>query len=386
MRELSYILRFAEDRAPQPVILATVVRVEGSHYRRVGAQLAFDSAGAVAGALGGNCLDADLLKRAESVFHDGQSVLAEYDLSSDSDVIWGLGLGCGGNVTILLERLDNSATLKHLTFLESHLDSRNSATLVTVFSSSHSDRVRPGERLSALSDSTIQSDVHDSRANSELLQRAQRSLLNSETSTECLQFDDIAVEALIEYIPPPLSVIICGAGEDAVPLAKFASELGWVTTLVDHRRSMLNQQRFPDVRQFIHCAAKEVRSLTTIDRQTAAVILTHNFHVDLDLAREFLLSEIPYVGLLGARTRTATLVRELLQQSPELKEQLARLHSPVGLDIGAESPETIALSIAAEIQAVFTGRRGAFLCDGDSEMNDTSTPVLTHAQIDSVTS
>ncbi len=166
---------------------------------------------------------------------------------------------------------------------------------------------------------------------------------------------------------PPRALLICGAGQDAIPLARLGKELGWRVRVVDGRRAYATRERFPDADDIIHCPAPEFGARVAVETGEAAVIMTHNYLHDRDILRALLPSPAAYIGLLGPRARTERLLADLAalnDAAPELdlgKHSLRRLHAPAGLDIGAQAPEQIALSIVAEIEAAAAGRDGGML-------------------------
>jgi xanthine/CO dehydrogenase XdhC/CoxF family maturation factor len=169
------------------------------------------------------------------------------------------------------------------------------------------------------------------------------------------------VEALIERADPPVSLLICGAGEDAVPLAALAQALGWETRVFDHRPAVLTAERFPGARALLSLPPGGVAERIALDARTVAVIMTHNNEHDLEWLRALRQTEIGYLGLLGPRSRAQRLL-SALDAEPESRPPVP-VHNPAGLDIGSETPREIALSILAEIQAVLAHRPGGFLQD-----------------------
>jgi xanthine/CO dehydrogenase XdhC/CoxF family maturation factor len=159
----------------------------------------------------------------------------------------------------------------------------------------------------------------------------------------------------------PIAVVLFGAGADAVPLVRIASELGWQVTVHDHRPAFLTEERFPDAQKLVLQPVDEPPQITADDR-TAGVIMTHNYARDRFILPELLASEAFYVGALGPKRRTEQLLEEIAATDRKFtSEQLARLFAPVGLDIGADTPESIALSIIGEIQSVLKNRQGTSL-------------------------
>jgi xanthine/CO dehydrogenase XdhC/CoxF family maturation factor len=177
-----------------------------------------------------------------------------------------------------------------------------------------------------------------------------------------IPFPDGQLEALVEYIAMPLRLAIFGAGPDAVPLARISKELGWRTQVIDRRPAYIRPDRFVAADAVILAEPQDLAEKVDVDSTTAAVVMTHHFETDLSYLRELLQSPAFYIGLLGPAAKTQMLLQRLREDGfIPTEDQLSRLYSPVGLDVGAETPEEIALSIASEIQAVRSGYTGGFL-------------------------
>lgn len=293
-------------------VLATVVWVKGSAYRRAGARMLLCPNGRSAGVINGGCLDADLHARAAQVLESGGAQLACYDTTSAQDIVFGLGLGCRGVVKILLEpALD-------LGFL-----AQNAAVEV----------VYEGEHL----------------------------------GTRVLSGEPNAQGSLVQQLEPPQSLLIFGAGADAAPLAEIGKTLGWSVQAFDLRAPSASRPNFVEAK----FADPERLTGLGIPDGAACVVMTHNFLHDVELLKHLLSSRAQYIGVLGPRRRTEELLDCLgkaMLSAPfcATPEQLERLFAPVGLDLGAETPEEIALSIIAEIQAHKRGKAGGSLRDRGS--------------------
>jgi xanthine/CO dehydrogenase XdhC/CoxF family maturation factor/GTP:adenosylcobinamide-phosphate guanylyltransferase len=313
MREQDAILelwRGARGR-DEASVLATVCEVKGSAYRRPGARMLLTAGGESAGIINGGCLDSDLWSAAREIMATGDPRLLSYDSTSPADIVWGLGLGCRGVVRILLEPAHD------LTWL------RDGNTIATVFE---------GKRLG-----TIKIDP------------------SGPEHPRVVRMD--GGRALVETLQPPAPLWIFGAGADAAPLATLASALGWTVEAVDLRAQLPGRPMHLPSRSI----APERLSELDISPRAACVVMTHNFLHDLAALRFLLGTPARYIGVLGPRARTEELLAALRKEMTVSREQIARIYAPVGLDIGAETPEEIALSIMAEIHAVTTGRSGGFL-------------------------
>ncbi|MCC5668714.1 XdhC family protein [Nostoc sp. CHAB 5784] len=337
--------------------LATVVGTQGSTYRRPGARLLITEDGETIGLVSGGCLERDLFEHTQQRMPDNQAKIVTYDHTATEDILWGFGLGCTGTVQVLVERLNPPND--PLTFIAQCWCDRSPGVLVSIIQAedtatqlgayltltSHSIRML-GETEPAL----IKAMIPDAQA---VLQDQQSVVKQYELATQ-------PVKVLLEYIQPPIPLIIFGAGQDAVPIAEFAKALDWHVSVVDCRANPLSHERFATSDQVI-LTRRERLDCLAIQPGTVAVIVTHNYYDDLEALRVLLPASIRYIGLLGSKQRTKRLLQELQQDASYTDVQLAKLYAPVGLDIGAETPAAIALSIMAEIQAVLSDRSGTSL-------------------------
>ena len=326
----------SNDAPVEEICLATVVAVEGSAYRRPGARMLLTTAGQRAGTISGGCLEAEVAKKAWWLTSQGPS-LQRYSSFFDDDGDMPYGLGCGGTVIVLLERGEPAA--EALEALRRSTEDRTSSVIVTSTATDF-----PGTAV---------------------ILNAAGEALYSETPDPDPALTALATEALktgksrhasdhfIEVVAPPPAVFIFGAGDDAQPLVDFAWSLGWHVTVADNRSNLAREARFPRAARVGNLDP----ALAHIGPADAAVIMTHSYEQDRKILRALLERDLKYVGVLGPRRRTERLISEIAAELPLTAEEcLARLHTPVGLDLGGHSPAAIALSIAAELQAVFAGR------------------------------
>jgi xanthine/CO dehydrogenase XdhC/CoxF family maturation factor len=349
MRELGDILRAFERLAPGEVgVLASVVFASGSTYRRIGARLLVLPDDAVVGLISGGCLEGDLVARSEAVRSDGAPRLVHYDATADDDIVWGLGLGCAGVVDVLLEPVSH-ARPGPLPWLGAWRRERATGVVATALAPE-----RLGARWALHPDGSVEGD------SSEAMRAA---LLEAATTGRSCRRSTREGDVSVEVVRPPQRLVVFGAGPDAIPVVRMASELGWDVDVVDHRPAHAIAERFPGAR--VHCVATEKAvSEVGVDAGTSVLVMTHHYLIDRALLRELLPSEAPYIGVLGPRQRTDDLLAEIeAQGTPISSEQRERLHAPAGLDIGGEGPEAIALSLLAEVLAVSEGRSGGWLRD-----------------------
>jgi xanthine/CO dehydrogenase XdhC/CoxF family maturation factor len=373
MSEIADVLAAIESLSArgERMALATVVAVRGSTYRRPGARLLVPEEGAPVGNISGGCLEGDVADMARIVMEEGRARLAGWDLTADDDAVWGLGLGCNGAIEVFIEPADRAAEVAHA--LRSALEEERPICLVTVLESDIPERVPAGARLVVRPDGDVDGSLGDAAIDAEVT-RAARELLDVERS-EIRTFRQ-GVRSFVEVLEPPLRLVICGAGHDAIPMARAASVVGWNATVVDDRPGFLNHDRFPEAHAFVHVEdPSDVAKAAAIDSRTFVVVMTHNFLRDEEYLRSLLTTDAAYIAMLGPAARTERLLMELTDEGVAIADRTREhLHGPAGLDLGAEGPEEIAQAIIAEIIAVKRGRLGGFLKERPAPIHDRPRP------------
>ncbi len=319
-------------------VLVTVVDTRGSSYRSPGARMLVLPDGSRVGAVSGGCLEGELCRRAHWWTAHTAAVIKRFDTSNQEDNE-GFGLGCGGSIDLLLERLE-----PHVAKIAAH-------PLLTE-QQVHQDRV--ARAVAVMLDGPqkgIRYSKEDAPAALEPgLARAQE--LGTSFTAELAG----GGRAFFEAMRPPIQLLICGAGNDAQPLVAQAAGLGWSVVVLDQRADLAQAARFPAAAQALPAKDSAVLGQLRLDGRTAAVVMSHSFAQDCFFLGALLDAGLAYVGVLGSRQRTLDLLARLGRDSAP-----ANLYAPAGLDIGAETPEQIALSILGEVQACFAGRRGGAL-------------------------
>jgi xanthine/CO dehydrogenase XdhC/CoxF family maturation factor len=340
--------------------LATVVHVEGSSYRRPGARMLVTDDGMLTGAISGGCLEGDALRKALLAINQQQNKLVTYDTSDEDDAKFGVQLGCNGIVHILFEPIDPSLDVHPLHLLQELSAKRQEGVLVTLFSLSHPQLAVPGTCLLVLPDTAVSEQLYKEQYGAGLLEDANHALLTKKSFVGEYLFGEHLLTAFVEFLRPPVALVIAGAGNDAFPLAAIAGILGWQTTVIDGRATHANRQRFPKADKVIVAKPDQVLSQVEVDDQTVFVLMTHNYNYDIELLKHLLNTKASYIGTLGPKKKLLRMLDELNLATPENEN---RIHGPIGLDIGAETAEEIAISILAEIKSVFTGASAVFLKD-----------------------
>jgi xanthine/CO dehydrogenase XdhC/CoxF family maturation factor len=374
MSEINDVLAAIESMSAQGqrMALATIVAVRGSTYRRPGARLLVPEEGAPIGNLSGGCLEGDVADVARVVMDEGIARLAAWDLTADDDAVWGLGLGCNGAIEVFIEPADQAAEVAGA--LRVALEEERPISVVTVLESG-TEAVRPGARIVVRPDPRdgAQGSLGAADIDADAVEAAREQLAAGRS--EVRTFPD-GVRAFVEVLDPPLRLLICGAGHDAIPLTVAAAALGWRAIVVDDRPAFLTAERYPEAAGFVRVESPDqTASAAPIDERTFAVVMTHNFLRDKEYVRSLLDSPAAYLGMLGPGARTERILMELKEEGIEVTEaDRARIHGPAGLDLGSEGPEEIAQAIVGEIVAVRRGRAGGFLKERPGPIHDRPKP------------
>ncbi|MEO7983968.1 MAG: XdhC/CoxI family protein [Bacteroidota bacterium] len=374
MKEINDIIKAYDAALKQgkQTALATVVHVEGSSYRRPGARMLVTEEGQLTGAISGGCLEGDALRKALLVMTEKRTMLVTYDTNDEDDAKLGMGLGCNGIIQVLIEPIDHSDQKNPVQLLKIVAAKRQKAVLITLFSLADRKNQQRGTCLLVEENGTISGTVPGLQT--ELLADAKKAFDNLVSSFKNYASDEVieknSTTAFIEFIKPAVSFVIVGAGNDVLPLVDMATILGWETTVVDGRPSYAKAERFPSACQVLVAKPEELLRQITIDEQTVFALMTHNYNYDMAILEELVRRNVIYIGLLGPRKKKDRIIAELKEKGLELTEtQLSTIHGPVGLDIGAETAEEIALSIIAEIKAVLSGKQGQPLKDMDEAIH-----------------
>lgn len=341
--------------AATKTVLATVVDVKGSSYRLPGARMLIAENGEMFGTVSGGCLEADVLERAQKVLQTGAPHVFTYDTTAREDSVFSLNMGCRGVMRVLLERPNETL----IDFFRTVKKTRRSGLVATCIERNEKSKnhCRAGHRLLFDGEKMAATDF-DPQTTAKILP-ACAAAISGKHSTHFINENG---EFYLEYIAPPVSLVIFGAGFDAVPLSETAKALGWRVAVVDHRAAYADEKRFPRADQIIVTRPEHLPENLSMDETAVAVVMTHNYAHDKEILRFLLNKNLRYVGALGPRRRTENILAELSAAGASFSaEQLENLHAPVGLDIGADTPETIALAVVAEIKSVLSQRRGGFL-------------------------
>jgi xanthine/CO dehydrogenase XdhC/CoxF family maturation factor len=336
---------FRTHRSEDSLVLATIVETEGSTYRKPGAMMLISREGAYEGLISGGCLEGDLLLHAAKVFETGEASFVTYDMHADDELVWGLGLGCDGVIHLMLQRLQKVNDFGFFEQLDaSHLAGHDGVlTLV----------VKSGEPLPCGAFGFL--DSSDISVGEIMLAQYLRDFCSPwptwRTRRETLDAGAGTLSIIKINMPARTRVLICGAGPDAVPVARMFSELDWQVEVADHREAFTREERFPAGCQVTLTRPERLGETVNLDGLDAVVIMSHHLENDCEYLESVAGLDIPYIGVLGPKAR-----RERLCEMAGCSDR--KVYGPVGLDIGAELPAAIALSLVSEIHAVLNHREG----------------------------
>lgn len=362
MSEVRALLRSAAAlrREGKPALLATVAAVRGSSYRRPGARMLLAEDRWLAGSVSGGCLEGDVLRKGWWRTRDGAPVLVTYDATASDDVRWGFGLGCDGVVEVLLERLGGgghvavASAVDPLRFIERCHEGQRRGVLATVFRSAVPG-VPVGARMAIDAAGASETNGVEPWLRTALVDECSRALAeSSRASARKLVFDGEEVELLVEPVLPAPRLFVLGSGHDAVPVVDMARLVGWEVVLCDPNARGGTRERFAAADEVVVEPLAQLAARIDASDRPLAVMMAHHYERDREALRMLLASRARYIGVLGPQRRTARMLAELAEQPGSEARRDERVHAPVGLELGAESPQEIALAIVAEVQSVLT--------------------------------
>ena len=357
MRELDVIVAQYEDLKEQNIssILATVVLVEGSSYRREGARMLIDEYGNITGAISGGCLEGDALTKALHALNQGKNKLVTYDTSDENDAIIGAQLGCNGIIQVLFEPLDYQDALNPCELLKEVVSNKKSVCILVQF---NLDRTKNqiGTLLTVDENWDYKGKLEDEVNIKSYIAFSKECFATSKSASKIITTQFAEQNVFIQYYLAPVKLVIVGAGNDAQILAQQAAMLGWDVVVTDGRPTHANGERFLSSCQIIVSKPEETLQNINIDDRTCFALMSHNYQYDLAVLKLLLKQDlVPYIGILGPLKKYLRMQDDLLQEGLSIEENLKnKIHAPIGLEIGAETPAEIGLAILAEIQSVLT--------------------------------
>jgi xanthine dehydrogenase accessory factor len=363
MREILIELRRLLDES-EPAALVTVTRTTGSAYRREGAKMICREGGRLIGSISGGCLESDVYERSVRVVERNQSEIVTYDTNAENDNIWGLGLGCNGTVEVLIEPIGwwRSTDGRDVFRKMSQWVRAGQRCVIATILEKDGAPVREVRRLLVDSRGATDASFGDRSLDAAVAKEAVRILREEKLRPSRrvnLTSEGSSYDVFLDALLPPTRFLVFGAGHDALPLVRMAREIGMVVTIIDSRPQFTTENRFPDADHLVCVEADRVAEKVSFGGRPAIVLMSHHYLKDLAVLRQILESEeeFEYIGALGPRARTEQMLEDLRRAGVSLPaKRTAAIRSPIGLDLGSESPAEIALAVLAEVLAVKNGR------------------------------
>lgn len=328
----------------EPLVLASVYETEGSTYSKAGAQMLINLEGDFQGMLSGGCLEGDLAERARTVLETGTPQSVTYDLGQNDEELWGLGVGCDGLMRIFLQSVTPANQYEPFATMCKAYDGLTEQVAATVLESDIAG-MAAGASMVTINGEDAFCNI-DAQYAQAVRAEALATMSSGRSKTGNLATDDGSAKILYSVLRPPPRILVLGAGLDAQPVVRLASELGWRVTVQDHRPAYIESGDF-SVAERVHCLpVAEVAARLQLDEFAAVIVMSHHLASDRQYLKQLADTDIAYIGLLGPKDRR----RRLLEEIGDAAVRLApRLHGPAGLDIGGRGPASIALSIVAEM-------------------------------------
>jgi xanthine dehydrogenase accessory factor len=353
-QELARILDrvVALGRQGRGTALAMVTQISGSAYRRPGAKLLVEAGGSFLGSISGGCLEEDVREIGLGVLDSGTTRLLHYDTGTDETKLWGLGLGCDGEVDILVRPIsaaDAAGEDGLWTCVRALLDGDAPFALATLVDA---EGGRPGDTVVVGARGRLTGALRDQGPETAVLESEVIRLASAALASGRSRFDTLGARRLFtDVLLPPPKLLVCGGGDDARPTVALGAMMGFRVSVADHRSAYLTAERFPEAQRLFLIRPEEAAPGLPGDTDTYAVIKTHSLMRDTAWVKRLAATAIHYLGVLGPRARIEKIAAELGMQGDP------RLFGPIGVDIGADGPEQVGLSIVAELLAVHAHRK-----------------------------
>lgn len=335
-------------RGGEPMVLATVYDTAGSTYTKAGHRILIAANADYQGLVSGGCLEGDLAERARAVLEANEPAAVTYDMRDEADDLWGLGVGCNGLIRVFLQPLLAETGYEPFARIAERLMASAPVVIATVIA---------GEDGALPSGTTLiwDGDEVDSPSMQRLVPGCRAAL---ESGRAAFETDANGLAVLYAPLEPLRRLLVLGGGLDAVPVVNMATELGWRVTIADHRPAYLEKGVFSAAEQVLLIDPARMGRELDPGAFDAVIVMSHHLRTDQTYLAQLADVDVGYIGVLGPRARRDRLLDALGPAGDRLRDTL---RGPVGIDIGADAPESIALSLLAEIHAALAGRSGEAL-------------------------
>ena len=365
MKELLEISAALKNLDGQPCALATVIQVEGSAYRRPGARMLMTPEGQAWGMVSGGCLEHDILDHGRRALQSGRSRVVRYDSTSEDDIVFGTGLGCNGVIDVFIEPVADQLRKSLIHAVESCQRTRMAGAFATGIDGPAKHAFLTGKGWTE--NAAVLPLLEDLPPGNE------KAVLISG------QIGGTAARVFVQPLLPPIQLVAFGGWLDVIPLVRLAREIGFKVVVVDSRQRQSSLRFFREADAVLLCSPGEALTRIRFDQRTVAVLMNHNFERDQEALAALTQISTPFLGMLGPKRRQQRILDNLRSDGVPVSDEFERhLHGPVGLDIGAETPEEIALSILAEILAVLNERNAKPVRDRSAPLHPPQ-PALAYA-------
>ncbi len=357
MKEIKSILQLYNSfkTSNEKCAIAQVVRVEESSYRREGARMLVFESGVFEGGISGGCLEGDALQRSQIAILKQEPSIVTYDTSKENEI--GVGLGCNGVIDVLISPIsENSSTLE---MLQKCVSDRGEHIIATVTAlNADINEITLGKSFYYDKDSASLKDCKHERLRNFLQDKIQDVLENKKSKTFQFEEEGVKASVFIELIPPQFHLAIYGDNYDVYPMLEMAKLMDWDVSLVGNVQKLKKEK----LRSVTHFYLKDGEVRPEIDHRTAVILMAHDYKTDYDNLKQLIKSPAPYIASLGPRKRFDKMIDEFKANGIEFSDvDQQRIFAPCGLEIGANTPEEIAMSLFSEIIAVFSGKIGGML-------------------------
>ena len=357
MKEIKSILQLYDSfkNSNEKCAIAQVVRVEESSYRREGARMLVFESGVFEGGISGGCLEGDALQRSQIAILKQQPSIVTYDTSKENEI--GVGLGCNGVIDVLISPIsENSSTLE---MLQKCVSDRGEHVIATITAlNSDIDGIPLGKSFYYDQETSSLEDCQHNGLRTFLQSKIQEVLKKKKSRTYHFEENDLKASVFIELIPPQFHLAIYGDNYDVYPMLEMAKLMDWDVSLVGNVQK-LKKEKLQSVKNIY---LKDDEARPEIDHRTAIILMAHDYKTDYANLQKLIKSPAPYIASLGPRKRFDKMIGEFKSNGVEFsEEELQRIYAPCGLEIGANTPEEIAMSLFSEILSVFSGKTGGML-------------------------
>lgn len=356
-------------KADLPSAITVVTDVEGSAYRRPGAKLVVSDKDQM-GAITAGCLEDPVAERANEAIENGMSFTETYDLTDNDDDTWGMGLGCNGVIDVLIDPLDESlhpaldavankerAVVCTIVAAEAPCPAVGARTVIR----KHGERVTPPDDINRPSIPNLVVDELDDQCDMTELERS---------TTETVETEEGTVTVFLDLFEPVPDLLVFGHQGDVRPVTRLGREVGFRVRVVTSRGARADTDRFPAADEVESTRAPDVSEIIDAPEHTYAVLMSHNFLDDRMALDSLLATQIPYIGLMGPRNRFEKMRAEFANEGRELGiDELDRISTPVGLNLGGNEPTQIAMSVVSEVVAVYNDRNGGRLSEREGPIH-----------------